>query len=445
MKGLISVSMVIVAIAAFAQEPASAAGAAAEAAIPAESVKELNKAMSTHVKLSAKSRVDKDIDAWCRETGVTLGFVKGKSAFYIKGVANVVDNVASSTFVKSRSLAYSKAYQNAVAEYIFRRFGDSVSEQYQRTFNDFSKGVSGEDVKGAFDRIAEKTAQLTEAKLDEGLRKLGVTPSGSVVEKRKLAQNLIVKRSVKRASGDSAGLLPVQTFEGWTESGKYAVGVVVRGGVETEILAESFRNKTRPRLSRPEAGMTVEQALPDEDELVSQFGVRMFFDENGTPALLSIGHWGSSYVGEDEDLAESALDHAREQAEDEADDALTMFINSTLTMLSESERGEDSGRAVETYSDGAAVERDIRMSLDRKFKESTMRGSDKMIGRMPAPGFPKVVVHPNNGHKIAVAAVVWSFDQYDAMNRTAPRPKQQKATPTKTSAPGNRRGKTYDF
>jgi len=445
MKKLILVPMVAVAASAFAQEAAPDVGTAVEKAIPAESVKEFNRAVTTHVALSAKSRVDKDIDAWCRETGVILGLVKGRSAFYVKGVANVVGNVASPTFVKSRSLAYSKAYQNAVAEYIFRRFGDSLSEQYQRTFNDYSKGVPGEDVKGAFARIAEKTAQLTEAKLDEGLRKLGVTPSGSVTEKRKLAQNLIVKRTVKKASGESAGLLPVQTFEGWAENGKYAVGVVVRGGVETEILADCLKNKVRPRLSRPECGQPVAQALPNDEELVSQFGVRLFFDENGTPALLSIGQWGSSYVGEDADLDESALDHAREQAEDEADDALTMFVNSTLTMLSESERGEDSGRAVETYSDGSEIERDVRMSLDRKFKESTMRGSDKMIGRMPVAGFPKVITHPNNGHKIAVAAVVWSFDQYDAMNRTAPEPERPPAAPVPAGKPGSRRGKTYDF
>lgn len=414
--------------------------------IPAESVKEVNAAVKTHVKLSAKSRVDKDIDAWCAETGTVLGFVKGKNSFYVKGVERVVDNVNSPSFIKSRSLAYSKAYQNAVSEYIFRRFGQSVSEQYQRTFNDYSVGVPPDNVKNAFERIAEKTAQLTEAKLDEGLRKLGVTPSGSLESKRKLAQNLIVKKSVKTASGNSAGLLPVQTFEGWDENGKYAVGVVVRGGVVTESIADCLKRKVRPTLSRPEQGMSVAEAMPSDEELVSQFGVRMFFDENGTPALLSIGQWGSSYTGEDEDRAEEAMDHAREQASDEADDGLTMFINSTLAMRSESERGEDAGREAESYADGSEVEREIKMSLDRKFKESTMRGHDKMAGRMPVAGFPKVIVHPANGRKIAVSAVVWSFDQYDAMSRTDTRRKPvAKPKTQQPTQPGNRRGKTYDF
>lgn len=442
-------------VAALAAEPLTAqelsaeeAPAAASTPVSTEAVNEINAVAKVHAKgPSAKSRVDQDIDAWCKEAKVSLGFVKGKGSFYLKGVERVLDNVQSPTFVKSRSLAYAKAYQNAVAEYIFRRFGKSISEQYQKIFSDSSVGADGMAVKDACDRIAEKAARLTEAQLDEGLRKMGVEPKGSITQRRKLAQNLIIKRTIKTASGASAGLLPIQSFEGWDENGKYAVGVVIRGGVETEIIADCLRRKVRPVLRRPEVGVTIEEALPSDEELVSQFGVRLFFDQNGVPALLSIGQWGSSYTGEDEDLEEEALDHAREQAQDEADDALTMFISSTLTMRRESERGEDSGRNAEDLSDGTTVEKAIRASIDRSFKESTMRGEDTMIGRMPVAGFPKVIVHPNNGRKIAVSAIVWSFDQFDAMNRTPqPRTPPKGGTSSGTNGPaGNRRGRTYDF
>lgn len=423
------------------------AAVATEVPVPAEAVEEINAVAKVHAKgPSAKGRVDKDIDDWCKEAGVRLGYVQGKNAFYVKGVERVLDGVNSPTFVKSRSLAFAKAYQNAVAEYIFRRFGKSVSEQYQKVFMDSSVGTDGMAVKDTCDRIAEKTAQLTEAQLDAGLRKMGVEPTGSVVQRRKLAQNMIIRRTVKTASGASAGLLPIQSFEGWDEAGKYAVGVVIRGGAETEIIADCLRRKVRPVLRRPEAGLTVEQALPTDEELVSQFGVRLFFDEKGVPALLSIGQWGSSYTGEDEELAEEAMDHAREQAQDEADDALTMFINSTLTMRRESERGEDSGRNADDMTDGSTVEKAIRASIDRSFRESTMRGEDTMIGRMPVAGFPKVIVHPNNGRQIAVSAIVWSFDQFDAMNRTPPPRKSEGNVSSGNQGPaGNRRGKTYDF
>lgn len=425
---------------------AIAGNVSATTPIPAETAREFNKAATTHVKTSAKGRVDNDIDAWCKEMKITLGYVKGKDSFYIKGVERVTANVKDPVFVKSRSLAYAKAYQNAVSEYIFLKFGKTSTEQFNRVFNDFSQGLPpSTDVKGAVERIAEKTAQLTEAQLDAGLRKMGIAPNGSTADKRKLAQNLVIKQTIKDASGDAAGLLPVQTFEGWDESGKYAVGVVIRGGIDTEIVAECLKNKMKPTLSRPEAGMSVADALPSDDELVSQFGVRLFFDEKGTPALLSIGQWGSSYTGEDEELADAAEDHAREQALDEADDALTMFINSTLTMRSESDRGEETGREVETYADGSTVEKAVKQSIDRRFKESTMRGNDTASGRATVAGFPKIIKHPS-GHKIAVCARVWSFDQYNAINRVKERPTVQPVSqPAQPMTPGTRRGRTYDF
>ncbi|MBQ3809057.1 MAG: hypothetical protein II840_14000 [Kiritimatiellae bacterium] len=444
-----AVSIVAASIVVFAQDSAttSAAEVSVTTPIPAGTVSDVNKAATTHVKVSAKSRVDNDIDAWCKEMNITLGFVKGKNSFYIKGVERVTANVQDPTFIKSRSLAYAKAYQNAVASYIFQKFGTTSSEQFNKVFNDFSSGgEAASDVKSSFQRIADKAAQLTEAQLDEGLRKLGIKPEGNVAAKRTLAQNAIIKETIKKASGDSAGLLPVQTFEGWDENGKYAVGVVIRGGIETEIIAECLKNKAKPLLSRPESGMSVAEALPSDEEIVSQFGVRMFFDENGTPALLSIGQWGSSYTGDDEDMEDAAMDHARDQATDEANDHLTMFINSTLSMRSESQRGEEKGREVEAYSDGSSVEKAIKTSIDRRFQESTMRGSDTARGRALVGGFPKVITHPSSGQKIAVSAIVWSFDQYNAMSGIVDRPKvRQKPQEPVSTTPGNRRGRTYDF
>ena len=415
--------------------------------VPAEAAEELNKVVATQAPASAKGLVDEDIDAYCREAGIVLGYVKGKDAFYIKGVERVLANVKSPNFVKSRSLAYAKAYQNAVADYVMLKYGTTTAEQYNTLFTDASSDrlEPSSDVKGTMARLLEKTAQLAEAKLDEGLRKMGVTPAGSVTEKRNLMKNAIVRRSMNRAVGSSAGLLPVQTFEGWTEKGQYAVGVVVRGGVDTELLAQAFRTKQRPLLSRPAAGLTVEEALPEGAALASQFGVRMFFDKSGTPTLMSFGQWGSSYAGENEDMAEAALDHAREQAVCEADDNLTMFINSTLSMAKESERSEDASQDVSFDENGVPSLADVVKYVDRSLKSSEMHGSDTMRGRVTAGGFPKVIKH-RSGHKVAVCVRIWNFDQYDAMSRTPqPAAKKAKGPSVRTGDRGVSRGKSYDF
>jgi len=414
--------------------------------INAESAAEVNKAVTTHVKMSPKSRVSADIAAYCKDAGISIGAVRPDGALYLSGVERVSANEKSPNFVRSRMMAYTKAYQKAVAGYVRDKFGVETVKQYNTYFKDQSSNrlEPSSDAKSTMERIAEKTEQLTEAKLDEGLRAMGVTPSGSVLEKRKLAEDAIVSRSTRTAIGSAAGLLPVQTFEGWNEDGKYAVGVVIRGGVDTETIAECLRRKMRPVLSRPEAGLKVEDALPTDEELVSQFGVRLFFDVKGVPALLSFAQWGSAYSGTDEDEADDAMDHAMIQAEALANAQLTTFINSTISVKESSDAGESKTAHAVFDANGVPTEEKVVDYIDTAMQSSAVTGTDTMIGRSTVA--KKVVVHPQSGQKIAVCVRMWSFGQYDAMKGLIERPKPGEATlPPPSGTSGQRRGRSYDF
>ena len=432
-----------------APAPAPASGAAA--VLPPEAVAEVNKAVTTHVKVSAKSVVKKDIEAYCKEAGIEIGVVTPKDAIYLEGVERVNVRAESPHFVRSRTMAYEKAYQKAVASYVMDKFGREAVDQYNTYFRDESSDVlrpAAGDVKGTAARISEKVQQLTEAKLDAGLRAMGVEPAGTLAQKRKRAEDSIVKTSAREAVGSSAGLLPVQTFEGWDEAGQYAVGVVMRGGAETEVIAACLRDKMRPALARPEAGLTVEEAMPSDEELVSQFGVRLFFDKNGVPALLSFAQWGSAYTGTDEDEAEDALDHAMVQAEALANEQLTVFINSTISVKEISEKGEDKFADVVFDAQGVPTEQKTIDFIDRAMKRSTVHGTDTLIGRSTVA--KKVLVHPANGHKLAVCVRMWSFGQYDAMKRIIEKPQTPPrvvapAAGAPAGTPGQRRGRSYDF
>ena len=330
-----------------------------------------------------------------------------------------------------------------------RKFGEDAVEQFNTYFKDSSsnKLAPAADCKSTMDRIAEKTAQLTEAKLDEGLRAMGVTPVGSVAEKRKRAEDSIIKHSERRAVGSAAGLLPVQTFEGWT-NGQYAVGVVIRGGKDTEDIAECLRYKIRPTLVRPEAGCSVAEAMPTDEELVSQFGVRLFFDKNGVPALLSFAQWGSAYTGNDEDAAEDAMDHALVQAEALANEQLTIFINSTITVKEFSDKSEEKLEAAVFDANGVPTEEKVTEFIDKAMKSSVIKGRDTMRGRSEVKKC--VLTHPSSGRKLAVYVLMWSFGQYDAMTRIIEKPKPQVVVPPApapqpASTSGKRRGRSYDF
>ena len=442
MKTCVFAMTLSAAFAAFAQEMDAVAPVSAEAA------SEINNAVTTRVKMSAKGRVADDISKFCSEVNpaIVIGAVRPDGALYLSGVERVTANVQNPNFVRSRMMAYAKAYQKAVAGYVMDKFGIESVKQFNTYFKDQSSDrlQPSADAKSTVQRISEKMAQLTEAKLDEGLMAMGVTPSGTIAEKRKLAEDSITSHSARQAVCSSAGLLPVQTFEGWDESGKYAVGVVIRGGIDTETVAECLRAKARPVLSRPEAGLPVDKALPTDDELVSQFGVRLFFDENGVPALLSFAQWGSAYTGTDEDEAEDAMDHAMIQAEALANEQLTTFINSTISVRDASVKGEAKTVHALFDANGVPSEEKVVNYIDTTEKNSVVTGSDTMIGRSTV--LKKVIVHPNNGHKLAVCVRMWSFGQYDAMKRVIERPKpEQPRAEAPATTPGKRRGRSYDF
>lgn len=418
----------------------------AQSKIPSEVAAEMNKVVATHVKTTAKSKVRADIEEYCKESGITIGKIQPNGALYLSGIERVSANVTSPNFIKARAIAYEKAYHNAVAGYVLDKYGKQVVKEFVKYFSNQSSDrlMPSANVKTATERIHEKTQQLTEAQLDEGLRAMGVVPSGSISERRKLAEDSIVKNSIKLAIGSASGLLPVQTFEGWNEDGKYAVGVVIRGGIETETIADCIKNKMRPNLTRPEAGLTLNQALPTEDELVSQFGVRMFFDEKGIPAFLSFGQWGSSYAGSDEDEAEDAMEHAMQQALNDADAQLTTFINSTMAINDESVKGERRGQNAVFDQNGVPTIEKISGFIDEISKTSTIEASDTMIGRSTV--MHKVITHPQSKQQVAVCVRMWSFGQYDAMKRVIERPKTDAQSSRKALGPsGSRRGRSYDF
>ncbi len=437
----------------FAQEAAAVAAPAAEAALPAEIATEMNKAVTTHVAPTAQSIVRKDIEDYCREAGITIGEVTPKGAIYLSGLKRVEVNKTSPDFIRMRSLNFAEAYSDAVAKYVMDKMGSTVAEQFNETFMDQSTDrlQPGRTFKSTEERIEEKTQQLAEATLDAGLKKLGVTPgpSATVAEKRVLAKKTLIKKALNDAVGSAAGLLPVQTFEGWDEKGKYALGCVIRGGEETETIAECLRYKQRPVLARPDKGLSVQEAMPTDAELVSQFGVRMFFDKNGVPALLSFGQWGSAYTGTDEDMADDAMEHAMKQAKAEADDQLTMFINSSISLHQESERGRIKENAAAFDANGVPTEQTVKGIIDTNLQQARQKGADTMIGRSTV--CEKVIVHPTSGQKIALCVRMWSFGQYDAMKRIIER-RQPDPVPAQPSAPvvpagrsGKNRGRSYDF
>ena len=414
--------------------------------VPAETVK----AATAEAKVSVKGKdLLKDaFKAFADELGIAYGEATSDGRFYSKGQSAVDATPASPQFVKSRSMAYERAYLDAVARFMIDCYGRETTARVAEFYGNQSSDAEDNPVAKA-NGLLEKIGLLAEAKLDKALAEEGVPAekyaSAGVVEKRTLLRDAIAIETANKALHQSSGCIPVKTFEARGDDGRYYIGVVVRYDRTSKTLAECFRRKVRPALVR-EGGVSIKDALPPEDEILSNFGVRLYFDESGTPALLSFGQFGSSYTGKSERMAERAEEQAVRQARMLADSGLTAFINSFVDTAESSTVSEEITDSRIFTDDGNVAPEEVSRMIDIYRKSIKQTGSDTMKGRSTV--FEEVLTHPN-GHKVAVVVRRWGFDTVDAVSAIdAPPPKpvvKPTAPATQQEGAGVRKGKTFDF
>ena len=438
-----------------AQEAEIAVDAAAVApavveAVSAEGAESINKDVTTYV--SSKQMMEEMFADYAAERGIDYGVPNAKGTTYVCGSATVKANVNSASFIKSRALAYDIAYQDAIAKLVMDLTGQEMIKSVREYYDDQSDDrlEMPKNLEAAETGVMKKLAVLAEAKVDEGLVKMGIDPAKYTDvgpgQKKQLFKDALVKQSLRKAFYSAAGFLPVQTFETRTEKGIYTIGVVLRSDADCTEIAKCLKAKKRPAICRT-SGLTIKEALPTDEELLTQFGVRLYFDETGMPSLLSFGQWGSSFTGTDERKIERAMESAFAQAESSANEQLTAFINSKIAVEEASERGEIEEESLLAAGNGKLTEEAIVKVIDKIAKSSTITGNDTLIGRSTV--LKKTLQHPS-GHKVACVVRRWSFGQLEAAKAIingGKRPPKPVAKP-KPLAPadrGKRSGRTYDF
>ena len=433
----------VVPTALMAQEQQPAADVAAAEAATAQ-------ATAAEIKASVKGKdlLRDAFNAFADELGITYGAATPDGRFYSKGQAAVDADPASPQFVKSRSMAYERAYLDAVARFMIDCYGRETTSRVSEFYGNQSSDAEDNPVAKA-KSLMEKVGLLAEAKLDKALAEEGVPAekyaSAGVVEKRTLLRDAIAVETANRALHQSSGCIPVKTFEARGDDGRYYIGVVVRYDRTSKTLAECFKRKTRPAMVR-EGGLAVKDALPPRDEILNNFGVRLYFDETGMPALLSFGQYGSSYTGKSERMADRAETQAMRQAAMLADSGLTAFINSFVDAAESSTTSEEITDSRIFTDDGNVTPEETSRILDIYRKSIKQTGTDTMKGRSTV--FEEIVTHPN-GHKVAVVVRSWKFSTVDAVSAIdapPPKPVAESVAPAATrEGSGVRKGRTYDF
>lgn len=225
--------------------------------------------------------------------GIEYGITKDGKTFYT-GKSTVAVNDTDPQFAQALQNAYQKAMLNLQSEFIRDAFGRIATSKIQNYEADNSTNAKEFDElpKGdKVDQILNKLTQLAGAQLDKALKDLGIdTNSLSEDRKKTLLKQEFLNKTMTNAIGSMSGLVPVQTIV-TQRRGEYDVGVVAVISNKTRQLAKDMALARQSAIKGK--GKAISEYLPkDTKGFLNEYGIRLVYDENGAPIILSYGNWG---------------------------------------------------------------------------------------------------------------------------------------------------------
>ena len=262
---------------------------------------------------------------------------KGKSFHFGSAPVNVPRTHAD--YAKYLSMAYTQAYMNAV-----KQFASTLGVQVQNEIVSKFFLQTGDnardfpvDQKGRTDTEALwlKISKYSQARLDKGLRELGIDPTQydavAPDQKKKLFEDALANKTIERMSLALGGINVAGNFihEGASDA---HVGVVIAYSRNIEGIAQSLRQGKRPAIQA--VGQPLSVQIPNDPKLLSDmYGPHLMVDENG-PVIVAYSFWGvTKGVPAMQDRLHQA---AQEQARSEARAQLARFL--TLSYSANNER-----------------------------------------------------------------------------------------------------------
>jgi hypothetical protein len=389
--------------------------ASAEKTITDKDAAEMNEL--SEPELSSKEAVDEAIDAYFDKHEIREGVTGKGGKVYYRAVMRVSANPSSPSWVKSRQIAFEKALLKAQSEYVFNNFGRNTLRTEQKIQSDDSDNAYDFDdtkvSKSEIIALYEKVLALGGAKLDDMLIDAGVDPNEFAAipeaQRKNLYLNTYLTTSIKKAMGESRGLLPVMSFEGQDSKGNHSIGVVMIRSDKLQQLASDMSRQREPFLTAKKGKPLSRYIDFTGEQLATQFGVRVVFNEQGKPVVLSYGQWGFGYEGMNEARLDRARTHSADKADAVAIDALTIFMNSRLAYENESTSGEIISNFIEKQGD-EITEEDVTTIIDKMNQEITLTASAKLSGTRIVKRWK--YKHPY-GHEIIGRVRMWSMDGVD--------------------------------
>lgn len=363
-------------------------------------------------------------DEYLRERGWALGFSPSNpdSAYIGWGQAGIQAEPDDVKFGQSRVLAFETAFIQARGDFVRFQQRFTTTETLRTIFQD-SGDITKDEAADEVSRLRviwEKVLALTDAKLDQALQDAGVDPSEFRRKPLEVRQKLLqdsISRTVKvRALQSVSGVRVLATFEDLN-----GVGVLIVYSDNLRDLAKSMligRTVARSNPAQQKASILkqIEAICPNgPKDLADVFGVRVMTDENGDRVLVSFGQWSPAVTKADSRFRrDTTVTAGRGQAMNLADGALTDFVNSTLSLESESSVWQHA--ELNRIIDPSGSE-----EVDSLAIGEALRTALKQSGTVTLQGVTTIkewtANHPETGHLLVGHILMWSPTSRDAAIR----------------------------
>lgn len=345
--------------------------------------------------------------------------------------------------------AFDKVMMKIQENYLMDRFGDIAVDKVKQFYSDRStdaKNISlprpdEPDFLGKLNLILDKGLKVTSKKLDQQLLELGVDPAelkGMIPKKKKnLFKDRFVKNTIKKASGSIAGLFPIQTKVVRDSQARTVIGVVAVVSPKTIQIAEDIRLQRKSVIKGK--GRDVKELIPaSKSEFMATLGVRLIYDEQGRPGIISYGL--SSYrpdTGDDYINAELRSD-AKTAAVSTADAQIAEIVNGYMNVKNERKTGEEINKYVEREmkAGSATNEKMVKNIIKISNKNAKSSASARLQGISTVERWRYTA---KSGHKFVGAVRVWKYGTLQAAK------KFNKTKFSKKSESKGEKKKTDDF
>lgn len=319
-------------------------------------------------------------------------------------------------WAKYRVMAYEKALFKVENDYIKTRYraikAEKLSEFYKAASDevpDFKPEDMDDPSKEKI--ILEKILAATEGKLDKVLDDLGVDkeqfnktlpPQRYILLRESLSKSTFVK-----ASGDLAGLIPIQTFEGFNSQKEHVIGVLCIVTPKTKQFSYDILHNRGQFTPSDKKGKDLYELLSkDDNKLINQFGIRKMTDKDGYPVLISFGQWANSKNTEDKKLNRRYRDAAQKQAEASAQNQIAIYLAGIGGFQSESEINETFEDAYNVNQDNFADPDMINKIMDGVIEKSKRNAQATITGLKTL--YSWTIKHPLYGNEIVGVIMIWS-------------------------------------